>query len=299
MVASPRGRGRQLRAGVAAAKGCWLLILHADARLSPPAVEEAERAVGQPEVRHAAWPLRIDGEGWWLRWVERGAALRWRMLGLAYGDQGLLVRRDLYEAAGGFPDTAIMEDVILARRLGQLAPMTRFTHPIVADGRRWRREGAVRGSLRNLALLLLFLCWRGARSAGAVVSAGAADPMTPAIAVFLKAPRLGQVKSRLAAEIGARQALRLYRVMAAPDARGGARERSRGHRLVRARRMPRPRCRYWLGEEWDLRPQASGDLGARLAASTHGVEVGRGWIALGADCPAISTPRSCARPRRS
>ena len=108
-------------------------------------------------ARHAAWPLRIDGDGWWLRCVERGAALRWRLFGLAYGDQGLLVRRDLYDAAGGFPDTAIMEDVVLARRLGRLAPMTRFTQPILADGRRWRREGAVRGSLRNVALLLLFL----------------------------------------------------------------------------------------------------------------------------------------------
>ena len=38
--------------------------------------------------------------------------------------------------------------------------------------------------------------------------------MTPALAILLKAPRLGTVKTRLAAEIGARQALRLYRVMA-------------------------------------------------------------------------------------
>ncbi len=93
----------------------------------------------------------------WLRWIERGAALRWRLLGLAYGDQGLLVRRSLYEAAGGFPETAIMEDVALARRLGRLAPMHRFRHPIVADGRRWRREGAVRASARNLTLLVLYL----------------------------------------------------------------------------------------------------------------------------------------------
>jgi hypothetical protein len=35
--------------------------------------------------------------------------------------------------------------------------MTRFRHPIVADGRRWRREGALRASLRNVTLLLLFL----------------------------------------------------------------------------------------------------------------------------------------------
>jgi hypothetical protein len=133
-------------------------VLHADARLSPAALEEAERALCDPVTRHAAWPLRIDGKDPWLRSVERGAALRWRLLGLAYGDQGLLVRRDVYDAAGGFPETAIMEDVILARRLSRLAPMTRLVQPILADGRRWRREGAVRSSLRNVTLLLLLLC---------------------------------------------------------------------------------------------------------------------------------------------
>lgn len=157
MVRTEPGRGRQLRAGVAASRGDWLLLLHADARLSPEAVREAELALVRPEIQYAAWPLAIDGADPRLRWIERGAALRWRLLGLAYGDQGLLLRRSLYEAAGGFPDTPIMEDVALIRRLRRLAPMHRFRHPILADGRRWRREGALRSSVRNVGLLLLHL----------------------------------------------------------------------------------------------------------------------------------------------
>jgi hypothetical protein len=142
---------------VAASRGDWLLLLHADVRLSAAAVAEAERALERREVQHAAWPLAIEGEDPWLRWIERGAALRWRLLGLAYGDQGLLVRRSLYEASGGFPDTPILEDLALVRRLRRLAPMHRFRHPIVADGRRWRREGLARATLRNLTLLVLYL----------------------------------------------------------------------------------------------------------------------------------------------
>ena len=111
--------------------------------------------------------------------------------------------------------------------------------------------------------------------------------MTPAIAVFLKAPRLGQVKTRLAAEIGARQALRLYRVMAARTL-AAVRESGLEATVWFAPADATAELRYWLGDEWPLRPQASGDLGARLVASTHGVEAGRGWIALGGDCPAIS-----------
>ncbi len=156
IVASPRGRGPQLRAGCAAASGEWILVLHADARLEPAALAEAEAALARPDFQCAIWPLAIDATDSWFRWVERGAGLRWRMLGLAYGDQGLLVRRSLYDAAGGYPETRIMEDVVLMRRLGRLASVERFSRPILADARRWRREGRVRGSLRNVVLLLLY-----------------------------------------------------------------------------------------------------------------------------------------------
>jgi hypothetical protein len=132
-------------------------VVHADARLTPPAVRAAEAALGRPDVQAAAWPLAIDGEGRWLRWVERGAALRWRLTGLAYGDQGLLVRRALYDAVGGYPETRIMEDVILIRRIVRRARVERLPVPILADARRWRREGQVRGTLRNIVLLTLLL----------------------------------------------------------------------------------------------------------------------------------------------
>jgi len=110
--------------------------------------------------------------------------------------------------------------------------------------------------------------------------------MTPALAVFLKAPRPGAVKTRLAAEIGERQALRLYRVLAH---RTLAEVRAAG---LEATVWFTPtdaaiEMRRWLGEGWDLRPQASGDLGTRLAAAAHAVPPGRGWLAIGADCPRL------------
>ena len=157
VVSAPRGRGRQLVAGVAAATGTWLLMLHADARLGPASVRAAEAVVVRPDVDAAAWPLAVDGSGSWLRWVERGAGLRWRLTGLVYGDQGLLVRRAVYDAVGGYPDTRIMEDVVLARRLARRTRVVRLPVPIRADARRWQREGQVRGTVRNVTLLSLFL----------------------------------------------------------------------------------------------------------------------------------------------
>ena len=48
-----------------------------------------------------------------------------------------------------------------------------------------------------------------------------------------------------------------------------------------------PEMRYWLGEDCDLRPQASGDRGTRLAAAARAADAGRPWIALVGDCPAL------------
>jgi rSAM/selenodomain-associated transferase 1 len=110
--------------------------------------------------------------------------------------------------------------------------------------------------------------------------------MRPAVAVFLKAPRLGTVKTRLAAEIGERQALRLYRVLALrtlAEVRAAGLEATVWFTPADAA----TEMRRWLGEGWDLRPQASGDLGMRLAAAAHAVPPGHGWIAIGADCPRL------------
>jgi hypothetical protein len=108
----------------------------------------------------------------------------------------------------------------------------------------------------------------------------------PALSIFLKAPRMGTVKTRLAAEIGERHALRLYRVMAARTL-AAAREAGLEASIWFTPADAVPEMRHWLGAEYVMRPQASGDLGARLATAAHAVEPGRVWIAVGADCPRL------------
>ena len=111
--------------------------------------------------------------------------------------------------------------------------------------------------------------------------------MTPPLAILLKAPRLGMVKPRLAAEVGDRHALRLYRVMAG---RVLAAVRSAGLDAIIWFTPPEAQAemQFWLGDTWEFRPQVGGDLGVRLAATARAVPRGHPWMSVCADCPAIT-----------
>ncbi|MCX8134520.1 MAG: TIGR04283 family arsenosugar biosynthesis glycosyltransferase [Roseococcus sp.] len=154
VIAAPRGRGAQLRAGTAAARGPWLLVLHADTRLGPGWEEAVAAALAEPgRARHFAFAL--DDPSPQARRLERAVAWRCRALALPYGDQGLLIHHGLLAAVGGYAPIPLMEDVDLVRRLGRrrLAPLPAQA---ITSAERWRREGWRRRSARNLALLALW-----------------------------------------------------------------------------------------------------------------------------------------------
>ncbi len=157
IVSSPRGRGIQLRTGAAAAQGDWLLFLHADTRLAPgwPAAV-ADFIVDPANTRRAGYfRFRLDDINSAARRLEALVAWRCRILALPYGDQGLLISRLLYDAIGGFRDLPLMEDVDIVRRLGRrrLKPL-----PVdaVTSAVRYRRDGYLRRSLRNILCLTLY-----------------------------------------------------------------------------------------------------------------------------------------------
>jgi rSAM/selenodomain-associated transferase 2 len=157
LVVAPPGRGPQLAAGAAAAKGAWLLFLHADTRLAPGWSAVVAAFVAGPEnaARAGYFALRLDDGGWPARVLERGVALRCRWLGLPYGDQALLLAAEFYRALGGFRPLPLMEDVDLVRRIGRRR-LIALDAMATTSASRYRRDGYLRRSLRNLTCLALY-----------------------------------------------------------------------------------------------------------------------------------------------
>ncbi len=153
-VAGAAGRGGQLRRGVDASRGDWLLLMHADTQLSPGWAEAAYRHMRETPDKAGWFRLRFRAKGLAPRIVAGGANLRSRLLGLPYGDQGLLVSRDLLQLVGGVPDIPLMEDVALARLLkGRL---TEINAEALTSAERYERDGWLRRIVRNLGTLLRY-----------------------------------------------------------------------------------------------------------------------------------------------
>lgn len=157
VIDSARGRGVQLAAGAAAAAGDWFFFLHADTRPQENWVGAIRRFINSDENRHraAALRFRLDDAKFVARIVERAVAVRSGLLGLPYGDQGLLISRAFYEQIGGYRRIPLMEDVDIIRRIGRRR-LQILDACALTSAARYRRDGYLMRPLRNLICLGLY-----------------------------------------------------------------------------------------------------------------------------------------------
>jgi rSAM/selenodomain-associated transferase 2 len=151
VVLAPRGRALQMNAGAERASGDILLFIHADTRLPV----EADRVVldGLDRSRRAwgRFDVKIEGRSPLLPVVAWLMRLRSRLTGIATGDQAIFVRREAFQAVGGFPAIALMEDIAICKRLKRLGRPLCLRACVTTSGRRWEKNGV---------LSTILLMWR-------------------------------------------------------------------------------------------------------------------------------------------
>jgi rSAM/selenodomain-associated transferase 2 len=157
IVIAKRGRGQQLAAGADDASGRWLLFLHADSCLDPHWYEAVTSFMLKPENSRRAGFFRfaLDDGRKRAKLLEWLVALRVGLLGLPYGDQGLLISRDFYRQIGGFRPLPLMEDVDIVQRIGRRR-LVRLPVKAVTSAERYVNDGYLLRPLRNLCCLALY-----------------------------------------------------------------------------------------------------------------------------------------------
>ena len=289
VIVAHRGRAHQMNAGARVASSRWLLFLHADSRLTVEARQcLTRRLLGGATTNPAYFRFSLEGRGWFWRFIELGQSLRERVTGLAYGDQGLLVRSQDFDALGGFPPIPVMEDVALVRALRSRFQVDQLSARLPISTRRFVEEGRWRAWARNVRLIALFsLGVDPDRLARLYPPRRSAPPAGRIALAFAKAPTPGTVKTRLATGIGAEAAARLYSEIASGVVK---RLSSPSFDLWICYDPPQAatEIQAWFGEGVAPIPQEEGDLGNRMqAALTAALIVARKACVVGTDVPGL------------
>ncbi len=149
VLASPKGRATQMNSGARAATGDAFVFLHADTRLP----ERADALIEAALATHpwGRFDVRIVSAHPMLAVVGAMMNVRSRITGIATGDQAIFVTRTAFEAAGGFPRIALMEDIALSTSLKRIGRPACLEEKVWTSGRRWEKNGV---------LATIVLMWR-------------------------------------------------------------------------------------------------------------------------------------------
>ena len=151
VILAPRGRALQMNAGAEKASGDVLLFLHADTRLPAKADRVVLNGLDRSRRAWGRFEVKIDGRSPLLPVVAWLMGLRSRLTGIATGDQAIFVRREAFQAMGGFPAIALMEDIAMCKRLKRLGRPLCLRACVTTSGRHWEKNGV---------LSTILLMWR-------------------------------------------------------------------------------------------------------------------------------------------
>jgi rSAM/selenodomain-associated transferase 2 len=149
-------RAELMNAGAAEARGEAFFFLHADSLPPPDALARIEAALADPTVVGGAFEHRFAERAWSLRAINLINRVRYRLTHNWYGDQGIFVRAEVFDALGGYRDLRLMEDLDFSQRLKRRGRTILIRAPVVTSGRRFLARGPWRTFFFIVWLLALW-----------------------------------------------------------------------------------------------------------------------------------------------
>ena len=156
VITGSAGRALQMNSGANEATGDLLLCLHADSRIEPESYRKMLECMENPKWIGGAFTLCIESGKWSLKLIALLANIRSKYFGLAYGDQGFFVRKEVFNDMNGFSPIPICEDLDFYYRLRKKGSVILLKEKAHTSPRRWINEGIFFTTARNFFIAVLF-----------------------------------------------------------------------------------------------------------------------------------------------
>lgn len=157
VISSEAGRSTQMNNGVQAATKDILWFLHADTLICDDAVKYIQQSLNRSDW--GRFNIKLSGTHFLFRVIETMINVRSCLSGVATGDQGIFVKKKLFESVNGYPDISLMEDVALSKKLKSISKPVCLKDKLITSSRRWEEKGILSTVL--LMWRLRFLYWLG------------------------------------------------------------------------------------------------------------------------------------------
>ena len=143
-----RNRGLQLDMGAKNSKGEWLIFLHSDTRLTHDWFTKIKSFLKGHKNFIYYFKFKINDKKIIYRLLEVLVNFRSKYLKQPYGDQGLIIHKEIYLKNNGFRKIPLMEDVDFFRRLNK-KDLKQLNLPIFTSSRKWEKTNIFLQAIKN------------------------------------------------------------------------------------------------------------------------------------------------------
>lgn len=157
VINSPKGRAKQMNAGARAADGSILWFVHSDSKLDNNSIKAIEKAIEKGYIGGCFKLYFYDLDTRFMKYVANSSNRRAKYLKLIFGDQGIFMRKDIFEKLDGYKEMELMEDWHLSRRIHKLGKMKSLDKKIGTSARRFKHGGQLKTLLKMHKIKMLYI----------------------------------------------------------------------------------------------------------------------------------------------
>jgi rSAM/selenodomain-associated transferase 2 len=157
VVYSEKGRANQMNKGAKKANGDILWFVHSDSIIKENSIEEIQLAIDEGYVGGGFSLKFYDYNTLFMKYISVTSNLRAKYLGLYFGDQGIFVKRSVFESLGGYPQQEIMEDWEFSLAMKKAGKLKLISTSIDTSARRFKKGGQLRTHLLMHKIKLLYM----------------------------------------------------------------------------------------------------------------------------------------------